>query len=223
MGQPRALTVTQRNTVLVLQWDRQHVRNALDPATIVAIAEALDHAAATGDARAAVLTGSGETAFSAGMDLTALASDRAGAGKAYAAWMATLNSPDRIPLVAAVNGMAMGGGFEIAMRCDLVVAGDHCEFGLPEVTKAMVPHGGALDLPAYVPVHTALEWALTGDRVPAARLLELGLINRVVPANEVLSTAVALAERIAAHDPATVREIRHAMWRRALSPFVTHE
>lgn len=216
MGEAPALSITPRDRILLIQWDRQAVRNALDPATIIGIAEALDNAAADGSAGAAVLTGAGDIAFSAGMDLKALAADRAAAGKAYAAWMATLNSPDRIPLIAAVNGMAMGGGFEIAMRCDLVVAGDHCEFGLPEVTQAMVPHGGALDLPAYVPVHTALEWALTGDRIPAERLRELGIVNRVVPSRDVLPTALALAERIAAHDPKTVREIRHAMWRTAL-------
>src|SRR5437870_2595304 len=105
MGAP--LTVETHDAVLVLRWDRQEVRNALDPQTIIDIAGALDDAATSGAARAAVLTGTGDVAFSAGMDLKALAADRAGAGKAYTAWMATLNSPDRLPLVAAVNGMAM--------------------------------------------------------------------------------------------------------------------
>lgn len=216
MGEPSALTSEQHGAVLVLRWDRQAVRNALDPDTIIAVADALADAAARDDCRAAVLTGSGDVAFSAGMDLKALAADRTGAGRAYTAWMTALNAPDRVPLVAAVNGMAMGGGFEIAMRCDLVVAGAHCDFGLPEVTNAMVPHGGALDFPAYLPVHTTLEWALTGDRVSAARLHELGVVNRVVPADDVLPTAIALAARIAEHDPATVREIRRSLWSRAL-------
>lgn len=217
MGESDALTVRREGAVLVLQWDRQQVRNALDPATIIAVAEAIDDASAAGSANAAVLTGTGDVAFSAGMDLKALATDREGAGRAYHAWTKTLADPDRIPLVAAVNGMAMGGGMEIALRCDLVVAGDHCEFGLPEVTKAMVPHGGALDFPSFIPVQTALEWALLGDRIPAARLHELGVVNRVVPGADVVPTAIALAERIAAYDPKTVREIRASMWRTALA------
>jgi enoyl-CoA hydratase len=216
MGEANALDVTRHGAVLLVQWDRQHVRNALDPATIIAIAEAIDDASATGSANAAVLAGTGDVAFSAGMDLKALAADREGAGRAYHAWTKTLADPNRIPLVAAVNGMAMGGGMEIALRCDLVVAGEHCEFGLPEVKQAMVPHGGALDFPSVVPVQTALEWALLGDRIPATRLLELGVVNRVVPGPDVVPTALALAEQIAAYDPKTVREIRAGMWRTAL-------
>jgi enoyl-CoA hydratase len=207
-----ALTVERHDAVVVLRWDRQAVRNALDPATIIEIAHTLDAAAADGETRAAVLTGTGDVAFSAGMDLKALAADRAKAGEAFSAWMGTLNSPDRLPLVAAVNGMAMGGGMEIALRCDLIVAGDHCEFGLPEVKAAMVPHGGALDFPRLVPVQTALEWGLLGERIPAERLRELGVVNRVVPAGDVLPTAIALAQQIAAFDPATVKGIRNGMW-----------
>jgi enoyl-CoA hydratase len=207
-----SLEVERHDAVVVLRWDRQHVRNALDPQTIIDIAPTLDDAAVSGSARAAVLTGTGDVAFSAGMDLKALAADRGAAGKAYAAWMGTLNSPDRLPLIAAVNGMAMGGGFEIAMRCDLIVAADHAEFGLPEVTQGIVPHGGALDFPSVMPRQTALEYALLGERVPAARLHALGLVNRVVPGADVVPTAIALAQRIASFDAATVREIRNGMW-----------
>ena len=102
------MEIEQHDTVLVLRWDRQHVRNALDPDTIIAIAQRLDDAARDDACRAAVLTGTGDVAFSAGMDLKALAADRAKAGCAYAAWMATLNLPVRLPPVSAVNGMALG-------------------------------------------------------------------------------------------------------------------
>ena len=216
MGEATALRVEQRGAVLVLQWDRQAVRNALDPSTIIAIAEALDEGARREDCGAAVLTGTGSVAFCAGMDLKALAADRARAGQAYSAWMGMLGAPDRLPLIAAVNGMAMGGGFEIALRCDLVVASPECEFGLPEVTNAMVPHGGALDFPAYLPVHTTLEWALLGERIRATRLHELGVVNRLVPAADVVPTAIALGERIAGFDASTVQEIRRSLWERAL-------
>ena len=214
MGAPEeALTVERHDAVIVLTWDRQHVRNALDPQTIIEVATTLDTAAADGQTRAAVLTGAGDVAFSAGMDLKALAAERAKAGEAFTAWMATLNSPDRLPLIAAVNGMAMGGGMEIALRCDLVVAGEHCEFGLPEVKAGMVPHGGALDFPRLVPVQSALEWGLLAERIPASRLYELGVVNRVVPAADVLPTAIELAQRIASFDPDAVRGIRSGMWK----------
>jgi enoyl-CoA hydratase len=208
-----ALTVERHDAVVVLRWDRQQVRNALAPDTIIEVAHTLDAAAADTETRAAVLTGAGDVAFSAGMDLKALAADRGKAGEAFSAWMGTLNSPDRLPLIAAVNGMAMGGGMEIALRCDLIVAGDHCEFGLPEVTAGMVPHGGALDFGRLVPVQSALEWGLLGERIPAARLYELGVVNRVVPSAEVLPTALALAQRVASFDAKTVRDIRNGMWK----------
>ena len=207
-----ALHVAQHDAVIVLRWDRQQVRNALDPGTIIEIAQTLDAAAADGTTRAAVLTGTGDVAFCAGMDLKALAADRGKAGEAFHAWNGALNNEARVPFVAAVNGMAMGGGMEIALRCDLIVAGDHCEFGLPEVKGAMVPHGGALDFPRLVPVQTALEWGLLGERIPARRLHELGVVNRVVPAADVVPTAIALAQQIAAFDPVTVRGIRSGMW-----------
>ena len=204
-------------SVHVLRWDRQHRRNALDPASLEALAGHIAAATADPAVRACVLTGTGDVAFSSGMDLTALSDDRAGAGRAVAAWTAALDDPERVLLVAAVNGMAMGGGFEIALRCDLVVAADDATFGLPEVTRGIVPRGGALRLPTAVPVQTALELALTGDHVPAARLHTLGLVNRVVSPADVVDEAVALAARVSAHPVETVSEIRRAMWDTAAS------
>ena len=206
------VTVTDEGPVRVVRWDRQHRRNALDPASLEAVAGHIAAATADPELRACVLTGAGDVAFSSGMDLTALADDRAGAGRAVAAWAAALDDPDRVVLVAAVNGMAMGGGFEIALRCDLVVAATHATFGLPEVTRGIVPRGGALDLPAAVPVQFALELALTGDHLPAARLHDMGLVNRVVPGADVVDAAVALATRIASHPADTVAEIRRSLW-----------
>ena len=207
-----ALAVERHGSVIVVRWDRQAVRNALDPQTIIDLSAILDEAADDDATRAAVLTGTGDVAFCAGMDLKALAADRAKAGEAFHAWNGALDNPARVPFVAAINGMAMGGGMEIALRCDLIVAGDQCEFGLPEVKAGMVPHGGALDFPRLVPVQTALEWALLAERIPAARLYELGVVNRVVPAAEVVPTAIALAQQIAGFDPAAVRGIRAGMW-----------
>ena len=198
--------------VAVLRWDRQEVRNALDPATLLALSSSIATAAGDPDVRACVLTGTGDVAFSAGMDLKALAADRSSVGAAVAAWNAAIDAPDRVPLVAAVGGMAMGGGFEIALRCDLVVAAEGVEFGLPEVKRKLVPGGGGLLLPRRIPLALSLELGLTGAPVTAARLFELGLVNRVVPAHRVLDEAIALAATIAEHAPETVAAIRRGMW-----------
>jgi enoyl-CoA hydratase len=199
--------------VAVLTWDRQDVRNALDPSTLLALSSAIAVASAPGsDVRACVLTGAGSVAFSAGMDLKALAADRSNVGAAVAAWEEAVSSPDRVPLVAAVNGMAMGGGFEIALRCDVVVAGESVTFGLPEVKRSLVPGGGGLLLPRRIPLAIALELGLTGDPMPASRLHELGLVNRIVPDDRVVDEAIALAARIAEHAPDTVARIRQGMW-----------
>jgi enoyl-CoA hydratase len=205
--------VEQRvGAVAVLTWDRQEARNALDPTTLLALSSAIAAAATDPDVRACVLTGAGEVAFSAGMDLKALASERGSVGAAVAAWEGAVGAADRMPLVAAVNGMAMGGGFEIALRCDLVVAGEHAVFGLPEVKRRLVPGGGGLLLPRRIPLALALELGLTGEPASAARLHALGLVNRVVPADRVVDEAVALAAAIAEHDADTVATIRRGMW-----------
>ena len=198
--------------VAVLTWDRQDVRNALDPSTLLALSSAISAAAADPDVRACVLTGAGTVAFSAGMDLKALAADRSNVGAAVAAWEAAITDPDRVPLVAAVNGMAMGGGFEIALRCDVVVAGESVLFGLPEVKRSLVPGGGGLLLPRRVPLPLALELGMTGDPLPASRLYELGLVNRLVPSERVLEEAIRFAARMAEHPPETVAAIRRGMW-----------
>lgn len=211
-GSSEALTCTEHGPVWVLRWDRQERRNALDPASLEALADRIAAATADPAVRVCVLTGTGDVAFSSGMDLRALADDPSAAGRAVERWRAALDDPSRVVLLAAVNGMAMGGGFEIALVCDLVVAAAHATFGLPEVTKGIVPRGGALGLPAMVPVQTAIELAVTGDHVPASRLHQLGLVNRVVPADELLDTALALGGQIAGYPAETVSEIRRSMW-----------
>lgn len=204
--------------VAVLTWDRQDVRNALDPSTLLALSSAIAAASGDPEVRACVLTGAGTVAFSAGMDLKALAAERSTVGAAVAAWEAAVASPDRVPLVAAVNGMAMGGGFEIVLRCDLVVAGEDVVFGLPEVKRKLVPGGGGLLLPRRIPLALALELGLTGQPVAASRLHELGLVNRLVPADRVVDEAVALAATIAEHAPDTVAAIRRGMWASVAEP-----
>ena len=191
--------------------DRPEVRNALDPATLTALADGLTAASADPGTGAAVLTGAGSACFSAGMDLRSVRAGGAEVGAAVRAFHEAMRSPDRLPVVAAVRGMAVGGGFELMLMCDLAVAARYCHFALPEVRRGLVPGGGALLLPARVPLATALEIALLGDDLPAERALQLGLVNRVVDDEVVVETAVGLAAALADRPPATLRRVRHLM------------
>lgn len=194
--------------VAVWTIDRRQVRNALDVATLDALAEAIESASHDENIGAAVLTGAGDVCFSAGMDLRDAAANPASVGPAVARFHTALGSADRLPLVAAVRGMAVGGGFEIALGCDLVVASTISTFRLPEVGRGLVPGGGALQLPARLPLALAHEIALLGDDVTAERCLAVGLVNRVVDDTAVLKTAVGLADRLAAQPRGALRRTR---------------
>ncbi len=150
-----------------------------------------------------MLTGAGGT-FCSGMDLKAyLHGDRPSIpGRGFGGITIT---PPRKPLIAAVEGWALAGGFELMLACDLVVAGAGSRLGVPEVRRALVPAGGgALLLPRRIPFAVAMELLLTGESVTAARAAELGLVNRVVPDGTALDGALALAEVIAANGPLAV-------------------
>jgi enoyl-CoA hydratase len=173
------------------------------------MATILDDVEADAPLRAVVLTGRGEV-FSAGADLKVVAQGNANEiarGKGGFAGIVTRDFPK--PLIAAVNGPALAGGFEIVLSCDLVVAADTSRFGIPEVKRGlMAAAGGLIRLPKRVPLAIALELAMTGDPIDAARALQLGLVNRVVAADHVVDEAIALAERIGENSPAAVRASR---------------
>lgn len=190
--------------VLVVTIDRPDVRNAIDLATAQAIAAAMDRLDAEPDLVAGVLTGAGGT-FCAGMDLRAfLAGERPSVpGRGFAGLVE--RPPDK-PLVAAVEGYAVAGGFEIVLACDLVCAADNAVFGLPEVKRGLLAGGGGLlRLPSRVPAQLAMEWALTGENIPAATAQAVGLVNRLTPPGGALDAALALARAIAANGPLAVR------------------
>jgi len=116
------------------------------------------------------------------------------------------------PLIAAVNGSALAGGFEIMLSCDLVVAADHARFGIPEAARGLVAGaGGLIRLPKRVPMAIALELALTAEPIDAERALSVGLINRVVPAASLMDEAMALAATIAKNAPLAVRVSKQVM------------
>ena len=196
------------SNVLVLTLNRPEAGNALNGALSEGLSNALTEAATNDDIRAIVVTGAGEKIFCAGMDLKAFAAgeDIAKIGMGFAA----LRNCKK-PLIAAVNGHALAGGFEVVMMCDLVVSVDSARFGIPEVKRGLFAAGGGVRLPARIPLAVAMEMGLTGDPIDAARAKELGLINQVVPAAELREAAMALAARVSANGPLAVQATKQLM------------
>ncbi|MCC5580128.1 crotonase/enoyl-CoA hydratase family protein [Microtetraspora sp. AC03309] len=186
--------------VAVVTINRPKARNAINGPVARGIAAAMDELDERTDISAIVLTGAGGT-FCAGMDLKGfLTGDMpVVAGRGFGG---LTENPPKKPLIAAVEGYALAGGFELVLSCDVVVASEESKFGLPEPKRGLVAAaGGIMRLPRRIPYHVAMEIALTGDHYPAARLYELGLVNRVTPAGEALAGALELARTIAANAP----------------------
>jgi enoyl-CoA hydratase len=186
--------------IAVLTINRPAARNAVNGAVAAGIAGAIGELDDRKDVSVLILTGAGGT-FSAGMDLKGfLSGDNPMAGGR--GFGGITERPPAKPIIAAVEGYALAGGCELALACDLIVASEDALFGLPEVTRGLVAGaGGLLRLQRRIPYHIAMEIALTGERIPAARLHDAGLINRLVPAGEALAAAQVLATRIAANAP----------------------
>jgi enoyl-CoA hydratase len=180
--------------------DRPEARNAVDGPTATALADAFRAFDADPDQRVAVLTGAGGT-FCAGMDLKGFLSGDSPLveGRGFAG---ITEGPPKKPIIAAVEGYALAGGFEIALSCDLVVSAETAKFGLPEVRRGLVAGaGGLLRLPRRIPYHLAMEIVLTGGHFTAAQLREFGLLNRVTPEGGALAGAMELAGKIAENAP----------------------
>lgn len=193
----------RRGSVLIITIDRPEVRNAFDFATSGAMKAAIDTYEADDALHAAVLTGAGGT-FCAGMDLKAFARGEVpyvdGRGV-----FGIINDPPAKPLVAAVEGNVLAGGFELMLVCDIVIAATDALFGIPEVRRGLLAgSGGLIELPKRVPLPIAMEMALTGEPIDADRARELGLVNQLHPAGETLAAAIAIAERITANAPLAV-------------------
>jgi enoyl-CoA hydratase len=192
--------VERRGAVQVIVINRPQARNALNLAVATGIRDAVDELDADGELRAGVLTGAGGT-FSAGMDLKAFLTGELPAFPGRGLCGIT-ETPPRKPLIGAVEGWALAGGFELLLACDLVVAGTSARFGVPEVKRSLVAGaGGALLLAQRIPRAIALEMLLTGEPIDAARAAEVGLVNRVVAEGKALEVAVELAMGIAANGP----------------------
>ena len=199
----------RRGSVALLTLNRPDARNAISPEVSNTMKELLDAIETDNTVRAVVVTGNGPV-FSAGADLKVVAQGRAGEIAGVKGGFAGIVNRDfPKPLIAAVNGPALAGGFEIVLACDLVVAADTARFGIPEVQRGlMAAAGGLIRLPKRVSLAIALELAMTGDPIDASRALALGLVNRVVPTDAVVAEAIALAERIGENSPIAVRMSR---------------
>jgi enoyl-CoA hydratase len=186
--------------VAVITINRPEARNAINSEVARGIAEAVDQLDASKDVQVLILTGAGGT-FSAGMDLKGFLS---GDSPAFGdrGFGGLVQRPPVKPVIAAVEGYALAGGFELVLACDLVVASEEARFGLPEVRRSLVAGaGGLLRLPKRIPYHMAMEIALTGEHYPASRLQQAGLVNRLVPAGQALDAAKELAGRVALGGP----------------------
>ena len=203
MNQNSAVRVERRDKVLLVTLDRPEVRNAVNGAMAEGISRALDELEEDADLTVGVLTGAGP-GFCSGMDLKAFA---AGESPSFGerGFAGIVRRPPAKPLIAAVEGFAVGGGCEIALACDIIVAARDARLGVPEVKRSLVAAGGALlRLPQRVPRGAALQLALTGDYVDGERAHAIGLADVLAEPGAALDTALGIAERIAANGPLAV-------------------
>ncbi len=202
----------RRGHVEILTINRPEARNAINGDVTAAMSAALDEVTGDDDCWVVVLTGAGDKAFCAGMDLKAFASGQGASIIDAHGFAGITRRAFPKPIIAAVNGSALAGGCEIMLSCDLVVAAEHAMFGIPEVKRGLVAGaGGLIRLPRRLPRAVALELALTGEPMDASRALQLGLVNRVVPVADLMDEALALAETIAANAPLAVRLSKKVM------------
>jgi len=195
--------VEQREGVQIITINRPEAKNSLNKAVAEAIAAAVDELDASDDLRVGVLTGAGGV-FSAGMDLKAFLRGESPSIEGRGLCGIT-QTPPRKPLIGAVEGWALAGGFELLLACDLVVAAETARFGVPEVKRSLVAGAGAaMLLPRRVPFALALELLLTGDPLPAPRAAEIGLVNRLTAEGKALDGALELASTIAQNGPLAV-------------------
>lgn len=204
-----------RNSIAVITLNRPAALNAVNSALATAVGKGLEAAAADPRVRVVVVTGTGR-AFCAGADLKELALQKPVDAVGHPEWGFAGIVRHRIdkPVIAAVNGYAMGGGTEIALACDLVVAADTAVFGLPEVKRGLLAAaGGVVRLQRQIPFKRAMEIALTGGPLDATTAQAWGLVNHVVPVDQVLDAAIALGEKVAANAPLSIAHTKRMVQR----------
>jgi enoyl-CoA hydratase len=198
-----------RGRLAVITLDRPEAKNAINGELARSMEAALDRLQADAELWVGIIAGKGSV-FSAGADLKAVAAgEGANLSTERGGFGGIVTHPVEKPLIAAVDGAALAGGFEIALACDLIVASRAARFGLPEVKRSLLAAaGGLFRLPRALPSRIAMELALTGDPIDAERAYQFGLVNVLVEPGQALASAVVLAERILANAPIAVRESR---------------
>lgn len=202
------VVVTSVNHAMVIVINRPRAMNSINANVHIGVGLALEEAEADPEVRVVIITGAGDRAFCAGADLKAGVDGLWPADDQQRAWgfAGVVTHHISKPIIAAVNGVALGGGFEIALACDLIVASESARFELPEVKRGVwAGAGGAFRLPKQIPQKIAMELLLTGDGLSAHRARDLGLVNAVVPQEELLGAALALAAKIANNAPLAVQ------------------
>lgn len=202
------ITYEKRDRIAFLTMNRPEVRNALHPPAHLEMEAAFDDFAADPDCWVVVITGTGDKAFSAGNDLKYSATHGREAMQLGKSGFGGITSRFDLfkPVIAAVNGLALGGGFEIALACDIIVAAEEARFGLPEPRVGLAALAGGMQrLPQYVPPKIAMGMMLTGKPITAAEAKQLGLVNEVVPLAELAGAAERWAKEIAECSPTSVR------------------
>jgi enoyl-CoA hydratase len=224
---PSDLEVTSDGPVRIVTLNRPHRRNALSKGLIQGLSNALVEADESDDVRVIVLSGTGERAFCAGLDLKEMHEQdqtdsrlRSPASDAMRS-VYEIASEVRKPMIAALNGSAVAGGFELALSCDLRISHPAALFGFPEATIGMGAHFGSVVLARRMPLCFALEMLYTGELVSAERAQQLGLLNRLVGADEVMPVSVALAQRIARNAPISLRRMKAMALRGLELPLAT--
>lgn len=209
------LLIERDGAVLVVTINRPSKMNALNARTMTELGQVLDEVQADAAIRAVVITGAGEKAFVAGADIEELSVQTPVSGREHARrGQALFDRLERLgtPVIAAVNGFALGGGCELAMACTLRLAADTAKFGQPEINLGLIPgYGGTQRLPRLVGRGRALELLLTGDPIGADEAHRIGLVNTVVPAAQLMEAARGLARRLAGKAPVAARYIIEAV------------
>ena len=212
-----------KDGILIITVDRPKVLNALNAQTVAEIGEAFEAARDDASVKCVILTGGGEKAFVAGADINELAQMTPITGKATAEkGQRVFRAIERFPkpVIAAVNGFALGGGCELALACHMRIASENAKLGLPEVTLGIIPgYGGTQRMARLLGKGKALELILTGDRIGAEEAERIGLVNKVVPADQLMATCEELARKIATRGPLAVSAAIEAVMSGSEMPF----
>ncbi|MCM3764348.1 crotonase/enoyl-CoA hydratase family protein [Neobacillus niacini] len=212
----QAIIVEKIDRIAVITFNRPEALNAVSSRLWLETGTALKEFNEDPDLWVAIITGAGDRAFSAGADLKEIGSGGFSTTEEMQEWgfAGIVRHHISKPVIAAVNGFALGGGTEIALACDLIVASDRASFGLPEVKRGLIAGaGGLLRLPRQIPLKVAMHAILTGKPITAEEAKQWGLVNEVVPHEQVLNAAIALAEEIIDNAPLAVKASKEIVYR----------